>query len=418
MTSRERVEKAINHIEPDRVPIDFGATGQTGISAKVVYALREAYNLPKKPVKIQETFQLLGEIDDELRNVLETDVIGLWGRYDLYGNNNESFKRADFVKDVPVMIPSNMEYFADEKYVYVYPQGNNKVAPSGKMPIGGSFFDNIDRSGDFDEDNLTPLEDFAESFSVINDDDARYYEIKSKQLFEETQFAVVGNLGGGGLGDAALISGPYQTNPKGIRRMDDWLAAHILYPDYIKTVFEMQTEIMIKNLEIYKQAVGNRIQIIWISGTDFGTNKSEFIRPELFRELYKPFYTKINQWVHNNTDWKTFYHTCGSIVKILPDIIEMGVDIINPVQVSANGMDAKMLKEKFGSDLVFWGGGSNNQTTLTFGTPEQVENEVLERLTIFSKNGGYVFNTIHNILENTPIENVKAVINAYKKFNT
>jgi uroporphyrinogen-III decarboxylase len=286
------------------------------------------------------------------------------------------------------------------------------------MPIGGSFFDNIDRSGDFDEDNLTPLEDFAESFSVINDDDARYYEIKSKQLFEETQFAVVGNLGGGGLGDAALISGPYQTNPKGIRRMDDWLAAHILYPDYIKTVFEMQTEIMIKNLEIYKQAVGNRIQIIWISGTDFGTNKSEFIRPELFRELYKPFYTKINQWVHNNTDWKTFYHTCGSIVKILPDIIEMGVDIINPVQVSANGMDAKMLKEKFGSDLVFWGGGSNNQTTLTFGTPEQVENEVLERLTIFSKNGGYVFNTIHNILENTPIENVKAVINAYKKFNT
>jgi uroporphyrinogen-III decarboxylase len=105
-------------------------------------------------------------------------------------------------------------------------------------------------------------------------------------------------------------------------------------------------------------------------------------------------------------------------VNVLPDIVEMGVDIINPVQVSANGMDAKMLKEKFGNDLVFWGGGSNNQTTLTFGTPEQVENEVLERLTIFSKNGGYVFNTIHNILENTPIENVKAVINAYKKFNT
>ena len=179
----------------------------------------------------------------------------------------------------------------------------------------------------------------------------------------------------------------------------------------------MQTQTMLKNLEIYRQAVGDRIQIVWISGTDFGTQNGEFFRPEVFRELYKPYYQRINDWVHQNTPWKTFYHCCGSIVNYLDDFVEMGVDILNPVQLSARGMDAHMLKEKYGDKLVFWGGGVDTQQTLPFGTPEQVRQQVKERLDILSKDGGYVFAPIHNVVAKTPVENLIAMYEAVKEFN-
>lgn len=146
--------------------------------------------------------------------------------------------------------------------------------------------------------------------------------------------------------------------PQGIRRFDEWLMAHMLFPEYIQEVFEMQTEVMLKNLEIYRQAVGSRIQIVWISGTDFGTQNGEFFSVDIFRKLYKPYYKRVNDWVHQNTSWKTFYHCCGSIVNYLDDFVDMGVDILNPVQVSAKGMDPHMLKDRYGGKLVFWGAAS------------------------------------------------------------
>ncbi|MBC7960509.1 MAG: methyltransferase, partial [Vallitaleaceae bacterium] len=176
-------------------------------------------------------------------------------------------------------------------------------------------------------------------------------------------------------------------------------------------------EIAIQNLEIYKQAVGDRIQAIWLSGTDFGTQTGPFASVESYRQLYKPFHKKLNDWVHKNTQWKTYYHTCGSIGPLLDDFADAGIDILNPVQCSATGMDAKTLKEKYGNQFVFWGGGVDTQQTLPFGTPDQVRAEVKERLDIFSKDGGFIFNTIHNILGNTPIENILAMYQTVKEFN-
>ena len=218
-------------------------------------------------------------------------------------------------------------------------------------------------------------------------------------------------------GDSAMVPGPHVLAPKGIRKFDDWLMAHMLYPEYIQEVFEIQTQTMLKNLEIYRQAVGNRIEIVWISGTDFGTQNGAFFRPEVFRELYKPYYKRINDWVHENTPWKTFYHCCGSIVNYLDDFVDMGVDILNPVQLSAKGMDTHMLKEKYGDKLVFWGGGVDTQQTLPFGTPEQVRQQVKERLEILSRNGGYVFAPIHNVVAKTPAENLVAMYEAVKEYN-
>ena len=165
---------------------------------------------------------------------------------------------------------------------------------------------------------------------------------------------------------------------------------------------------------MYRQAVGDRIQVVWLSGTDFGTQNSCFLSVDMFKKMYKPFYRQVNDWVHKNTNWKTFYHTCGAIEPLLSDFIDMGVDIINPVQCSADGMNAQSLKDKYGKDLVFWGGGVDTQSVLQYGIPEEVAAQVKERINIFSKDGGYVFSPVHNIVPNIPVENILAMFEAIK----
>lgn len=414
MTSRERVIAAINHREPDRVPVDIGATGQTGISASVIYRLRKALKQDEKPVRITEIYQILGEVDEKLREYVGCDVIGLNGTHDMFGNLIAGCQPFRMTDGTPCTVHETFRYTIKDGSYYTYAQGDTSLPPCAKMPQDSFFFDGIVRNGQFDEDNLTPENDWKDAFPIMSDESARYYEREAKRLSEETEYAIIGNLGGGGLGDAAILPGLSERNPKGIRRMEDWLMAHILYPDYIKAVFEMQTQSMLKNLEMYRQAVGDRIQIVWISGTDFGTQRGEFVSPEIFKDIYKPFYRRINDWVHKNTHWKTFFHTCGSIYSILPDIIEMGVDIVNPVQVSAVNMDAQRLKDEFGQKIVFWGGGIDTQKTLPYGTPEEVYDQVLERLKIFGRGGGYVFSSIHNIVAKTPVENIMAMVRALR----
>ena len=251
----------------------------------------------------------------------------------------------------------------------------------------------------------------------MSDETALYYEKESKRLFTETDYCVIGNLAGAGFGDPGAIPAPFEKHPKGIRKFDEWVMAQALYPEYVMEVFEMQTEFMLKNLEIYKQACGDNIQICWISGTDFGTQNAPFMSNEMFRQLYKPYYTRVCDWIHKNTNWKTYMHTCGAIEPLLNDFIEMGLDIVNPVQLSAAGMDAKQLKDKYGDKLVFWGGGVDTQATLPQGTPEEVAAQVTERLPILSEGGGYVFNTIHNIVGDTRAENIWAAFKAVHDYN-
>lgn len=418
MNARERVWKTIHHQQPDRVPVDLGATGQTGINASTLYALRKALGLETHPIRISEVYQMLGEVEEDLRQAVGADVMGIGNPADMFGVKSAGRKPFVMSDGTPVLMGDALEYDQmEDGSVLVYPQGDRSVPPSGKMPSGGFFFDSIDRAPEFDEDNLTPLEDFKDSFGLMSDEDARFVEQESIRLYESTEYALIGNLGGAGLGDSAMVPGPHEKHPRGIRRFDDWLMAHMLYPDYIQAVFQMQTETMLKNLEIYRQAVGDRADIVWISGTDFGTQNGGFFPPQVFRELYKPFYTEINNWVHAHTPWKTFYHCCGSIVDYLDDFVEMGVDILNPVQLSARGMDAAMLKKTYGDKLVFWGGGVDTQKTLPYGTPQEVREQVLERLEILSAGGGYVFNTIHNIVAKTPVENLVAMFDAVKEYN-
>ena len=418
MNSRERVIASLNHKQPDYIPLDLGGCGQTGMSASTLYKLRKEYGLDEHPILISEPYQLLGEVENDLLQKIGADVVPLWNRDNLLGISNLNRTKPWNMSDgTPVLMAENFEYDVDPRgYTFVYPGGDRSAPPSLKVTKDGFFFDNIERAPEYDEDNLTPLEDFKDSFARRNELDCEYWEKQSRAIYENSDYAIMGVLGGMGLGDAAEIPGPYIKHPTGIRSVSEWLEAHILFPEYVTAVYEMQTEIALKNLELYRQSVGDRIQSIWLSGTDFGTQNAPMQSVHAFRSLYKPFYKKVNDWIHTNTSWKTFYHSCGAVSEFIPDFIEMGMDILNPVQLSATGMDAQMLKDKYGDKIVFWGGGVDTQLTLPTGTPKEVYDEVIKRCEIFSPNGGYVFAAIHNIIAKVPPQNLTAMFAAVNDF--
>ena len=417
MNSRERVIKSINHLVPDRVPIDFGGTLVTGISAGIVSKLREFYKLENStPVKIIEPYQILGEIADDLKESLGVDVIGLSGKNNMFGFENSGWKKWELFDGTAVLVPQKFNTIPREDGSLVqYPQGDNSVPPSARLPRGGFYFDSIIRQQITDYNNLN-VNDNLEEFSIIDEEELRFIECESEHFYKNTNFAIAGNFGGMSFGDIALVPAPSLKNPKGIRDIEEWYISLMKRKEFVKEIFANQCEISLKNIELIYQAVANRIQVIIISATDFGTQNAPFIPVTLYNEIFKPFHLRLNSWVHKNTSWKTFMHSCGSIENLIPEFIDAGFDILNPVQLSAQNMDAVALKEKYGDKIVFWGGGVDTQKTLPFGSKEEVEVEVKSRLEVFSKGGGFVFSSIHNIQPKTPVENIATMIEIVKNF--
>ncbi len=413
MNSRQRFRTAINHQQPDRPPIDLGATWVTGISASAYARLRRMLGLPVGTPRIHEPYQLLGDVEEDVREKLGVDVIGLWSAGTIFGFRNDvGWKPWTMPDGTEVMVSNDFQTVVEESGdTLIYPKGDRTAEPSGRLPKGGSFFDAIVRQQPIDDEQLDPS-DWAESFGRFTDADLTHFETESTRIHEETEYGLVMNFGQGGLGDVAFVPGQNLIKPKGLRDPNLWYEYLLTKPEYIRGIFELQTAAAIENMELLRQAVGDKLDVIIISGTDFGMQNSLMISPQLFRDLWKPFYRQMNDWVHTNTSWKTFFHTDGAVMSLLDDFVEMGVDILNPVQCSAAGMDAETVKTKYADQLVFWGGGVDTQKTLPFGTPEEVRQEVRERIRIFGEGGGYVFNTIHNILTNTPDENLLALYEA------
>lgn len=412
MTSRERVQAALEHRTPDRTPRDFGATGVTGVYASVLFKLRRALGLQEKPIPIFCPYQMLGEVDEELRKYLRIDTIPMWPAGNLIGFENTPVKPFTMNDGTPVLVPEAFNtVFEPDGRLFQYARGDRSYAPSCVMPKGGFYFDSTVRSKPVEDDEELNPEDNLEEFTLLDDEALRYAEREAKKLCDNTDYAVISNgPGGTGLGDIAFVPGPQMPNPKGVRAIEDWYMSPLIRPDYIKEVFDRQTDIALENLKLYYQAVGDRISVIYLCGADFGNQRSLMLSVDVFRELYLPYYKKMTGWIHANTKWKVFKHSCGAIEPLLPHIIEAGFDIINPVQISAAGMDSQMLKDKYGDKLTFWGGGGRTQSTLPYGTPDEARKEAKEQNAIFGKNGGFVFNSIHNIQTNVPVENFLAMI--------
>jgi hypothetical protein len=420
MNSRERVQTALDHKEPDRIPLDLGASPVTGIHVSSVYLLRQALGLdaPGTPVKVVEPYQMLGEVKPDLMEALGVDVVGLGSQVTMFGFRNEGWKPWTTFDGTPVLVPKGFNTEPEESGdILMYPEGDKSAPPSGRMPNGGWYFDTIIRQPPIDDDNLN-VEDNLEEFSPISDEDLVYFRDEAERLYGETDKAIFANFGGTAFGDIALVPTPQLKYPKGIRDVEEWYVSTVLRRDYVYEVFERQCQIGLANLQKLYYAVGDRVAVIYITGTDFGTQKGSFISNQTYRNLYMPFHKQVNDWVHAHTPWKTFIHTCGSVIALIPDFIEAGFDILNPVQCSAAGMDPATLKQRFGQQVTFWGGGVDTQHTLPFGTADEVRQEVRERIQVFGPGGGFVFNTIHNVQARIPAENLLALFEAVREYGT
>jgi hypothetical protein len=381
-----------------------------------IEALRKHYGLEKRRVKASEPYQMLGELEDDLLDALGIDTVPLSAPNTMFGFKNENWKEFTAPWGQELLVSEHFNTKDDGKGgLFMYPEGDMDVPPSGLMPKSGFFFDSIIRQEPVDDSKLN-VEDNLEEFGLLSDEDLEYFRIMAAEL-KSSDRAVIGNIGGTAIGDIALVPGPFLKHPKGIRDIQEWYLSTLMRQDYLHEIFTYQTDVAIKNLEAAYKVIGNAMDVIFICGTDFGTQTSSFCSTETFDQLYAPYYKRMNAWIHENTSWKTFKHSCGAVEPFIPHFIESGFDIVNPVQCSATGMDPQTLKDKYGDQITFWGGGVDTQNTLPFGTPEQVRKEVLSRCEIFAPNGGFVFNSIHNVQAKTPIENLVAMFEAVKEFN-
>ena len=415
MTSRERLQCALNHQQPDRVPVDFGSTAVTGMHVGTLTRLRRALlGEPPHPVKVIEPYQMLGEVDEPLRQALGIDVAGLIPRTTLFGFENQNWKPFQLFDGTDVLVPGDFNTTKNtEGDLLIYPTGDLTAPPSGRMPKGGNFFDAIIRQPPLDEDHLDPA-DNLEEFGVFSAEQLQWYARRIDELTAGTDRGIILTMPGTAFGDIALVPAPWLKHPKGIRDIEEWYISTSVRQDYVHKIFEKQCEIGLQNLAGLIPILGDRVQAVFLTGTDFGTQRGLFISQATYRELFQPYHRQINRLIHERSQWKTFIHSCGAVTDLLPDFIEAGFDILNPVQCSACGMDPKTLKREFGQHVTFWGGGVDTQGALAFGTPDEVYRQVRERIEIFGAGGGFVFDSVHNVQANTPLANLQAMFRAVK----
>ena len=418
LTSRERIQAALEHREADRIPLDLGGTNVTGMHVDTVYKLRQALGLdpPGTPVKLIDPFQMLGDIKPDLQEALGIDTAVILSTGTLFGFKLEGWKEWTTFSGTPVLVPAGFNTIPEPNGdLLLYPGGDRSARPSGRMPKGGFYFDVIVRQSPLNDRELR-VENNLEEFTPISAGELEHFGEQARKLYTETDKAIILNLGGLSLGNVARVPGPALRDPRGIRDLEEWYISLTTRRDYIYEVFTRQNEINLVNLQKIHQAVGERATLAYVSGSDFGAQDGPFISPRMYRDLFFPFHKQINDWVHQHTSWKTFIHSCGSVMALLEDFITAGFDIFNPVQTSAANMDPLELKKKFGDRITFWGGGVDTQHTLPFGTSEDVRREVRQRIRAFGPGAGFVFNGVHNIQALVPVENVLAMYETAREY--
>jgi len=417
MSTKNDLVNALNHRQPEKLPIDLGSSSVTGIHVLCLERLREYFGLDKHPVIVVDPYEMLGLVEDDLKDALGIGVSGIRPFMSRFGFSNlEPLKSYITLWGQEVLVPENFNTRRGKDGAeYIFPCGDDTVEPCARMVRGSYFFDALNRQMEFEEEDLD-YHDNMEEFGLITESSLAYIKSEAEKL-QCLDTGVLYGLPGTALGNVSQIPGLNLKNPRGIRDVSEWYISIATRQPYIHQIFAAQTEIALDNMRRIWEAAGSAIDVVVLCGADFGTQNSQFCSVDTFNGLYLPYYKKMNDWIHTNTTWKTFKHSCGAIVPLLPSMIQAGFDIINPVQCSASGMDPSFLKKEFGSRLVFWGGGVNTQQTLPFGAPADVREEVLQRCDIFAKDGGYIFSAIHNIQADVPVENVAALFNAVKQFN-
>ncbi len=384
MNSRERVLTTLNHKEPDKVPIDFGGMGSTGIMAIAYNRLKKELGINNHTTRMLDILQQLAIPEKEILDLFQVDIISLERSFLQSDREWNEWKLPDNSK---VEIPKeSMPKWFDNEWVLM--DGDRIKA---RMPESCLYFENCNPPL---ENAVSELDIQNYNWRIYTDEYFRTIENKAKQLNEETDYAIMGSFGGN-------IIEEYQV----LRGYSNSMLDLVADPNFAEALIGKLTEVHLTNLEKYVQAVSNYIQVIQM-GDDLGMQSGPQISLDLYQAYIKPAHKKIYQYVKNNSDLFLFLHSCGSIYDFIPDLIDTGVDILNPVQFSATNMDSKNLKEKFGDKITFWGGGVDTQKILPFGSQEEVTNQIEQQMNIFSPGGGFVFAAVHNIQANVPTENI------------
>jgi len=412
MTSRERVLKAINHEEPDRVPLDLGGSFVNSIHAQALHHLRERLGLQPRKVKVSEVVQMLGEVELDLVERLQVDVLPVDNlSIDVLSIDSLDMKtqpasgvRRPFTlfdgTEVLAPVEFDVELSDDgERWLLYRGEGEQRKATMS-MPVDGFYFDAIGYGEWNPYFEPPPLERIRASCArpSISDETLQVLADRAALLRRET--------------DKALHLNPLCLGLSYVGHLTDFLCLLASDTDYVAELFMLSAQRSCLNIDLLWEAVGENADIIFLTGLDFGSQRCEIMSPVTFRKTYLPALKVLYDYLHEHTTWKVFEHSCGSIANIVGDMAEGGLDILNPVQTTAAGMDPAWLKATYGDKLTFWGGGIETQGVLQYGTPEDVRAQVKERMEIFAPGGGFVFNPDHNIQPNTPPENIIAAYEA------
>ena len=415
MTSRERILASVRHREPDRVPVDLGSTPSSGISAIAYHNLKEYLGIHQGHTRVYDVVQQLAQPEEMILDRFGVDVLDI-GR--AFNTRDEDWYDVTLPQGISVQFPAWFHPVRqpDGSWDAFIPDGDPNGLRIATMPATGTFFD---------QTYFPYLDGYPDNFDDLPQEMPRVLwaglvhspwdhagEPDFWQQLRERAIALRQRS------DRALVIvagcnlfewGTF------LRRIDNFLMDLVLNQSAVERLLDALMEIHLDTLEKVCAAVGDVADILRF-GDDLGMDTGPFMSPDTYRKLFKPRHTILCNYVKEHSQMHTFLHSCGSIYRLLPDLIEAGYDIINPVQLGTRDMEAERLKKEFGQDITFWGGGCDTRHVLNRATPAEVKDHVKRLLDIWMPGGGFVFNTVHNILPDVPPENIEAMFEAVAEF--
>lgn len=391
MNHRERVVAAIHHQPVDRLPVDLGGMRSTGIMAIAYHHLKQHLGIEEGDLLVFDTGQQLAYVEAPIRERFGCDVLIL------DSGLLEGWRDYTLPDGTPAKIAASFITVPDgEGGEYSL---NQRGEPVGHRPAGGYYFDTFGKPPLSEAETIADLDRY--NWEVFSDEELEKLQREAKRLYEETDYAILGTFGG------AFLEGA-----QGLRGWDQFMMDIAGDRKFTEALLDRMLAQNLKNVELYLDAVGDYIQIIQMGG-DMGTQNGPQIRPKTYYEIFQPREKALWSRIHQlKPEVSVFLHCCGGIYDLIPGIIDAGCDILNPVQISARGMDPARLKREFGDQLCFWGGGCDTQKILPFATPQEVYEHTRQNIAIFAPGSGFVFTQVHNIQAGVPVDNILAMYQA------
>ncbi len=399
MNSRERVLAALEHRETDLTAVDFSGHRSSGIAAIAYPKLRKYLGLSDRPIRVYDVIQQLAIVDDDVLERFGVDTIEMGRGFAL---DEKSWSPWTLPDGTECFVPAWTRFEREEGRWVIRSQSGRVLAhmPDGALYFEQTYFPFL--SGD---DLNAVAEILGECMwtavaSPPGPVDKQTLSEGARQLRTKTDRAIIG-LFGGNLFEIGQF----------LYRNDQFMMMLAGEPQHAHRFLDKLVEIHLANLERFLDAVGEHIDII-LFGDDLGMQTGAMISPQMYREFFKARHKLLWNKAKELADVKVMLHCCGGVRELLHDLIEAGLDAINPVQISCSGMNASELKAEFGRELTLWGGGCDTRDVLPNGTPEQVAEHVKNQVKILRKDGGFVFQQVHNILANVAAENITAMFDA------